>query len=290
MRRERGIWLLVAPYLLGLTVLVIAPVAVTFSLSLFDYDLIRPAVFRGLANFQELARDETFRTSLWNSALFAAWAVPLRLLGALGLALLLHRRYRAVGAYRSAVYLPTVIPDVAYGLVWLWILNPLYGPLNLVLGAAGLSTPSWLTEPATAQAAVIVMSLFTIGEGFVVALAVRQQVPHDLYEVAVLEGAGSLRTFRTITLPLMAPALLLLLFRDAVYSFQVSFVPALVVTHGGPPPSSTTFLPLFVYREGFTHLRYGYAAAASLAMLAVTALIVAIQWAIIRRWRRTFTP
>ena len=108
--------------------------------------------------------------------MFIVFAVPLRLLGALALALLLYRRFRGVAAYRTAGYLPTVVPDVAYALLWLWIFNPLYGPLNLALGSLGGPTPSWLTDPRAAQWAVIIMSLFTIGEGFIVAMATRQAI------------------------------------------------------------------------------------------------------------------
>ena len=220
--------------------------------------------------------------------MFILFAVPLRLAGALALALLLHRRYRGVAAYRTAGYLPTVVPDVAFALLWLWILNPLYGPLNLTLAALGGPTPSWLTDPRAAQWAVIIMSLFTIGEGFIVAMATRQGLPSELYELAEIEDAKPWYVFSRVTLPLMAPTLLLLLFRDTIYSFQISFVPALIVTEGGPSPYATTYLPLFIYRNGFEYLRYGYAAAATISMFLVTALIVYLQYRIVRRWRHAF--
>ena len=204
------------------------------------------------------------------------------------LALLLHRRFRGVAAYRTGAYLPTIIPDVAYALLWLWILNPLYGPLNLALGALGAPTPQWLTDPRDAQAAIILMSLFQIGEGFIVAMATRQGIPGELYELSGIEGASATYVFRRVTLPLMAPTLLLLAFRDTIFSFQANFVPALLVTEGGPPPYATTYLPLFIYRNGFEYLRYGYAAAATLVMFAVTALIVFLQWRIVKRWRHAF--
>jgi multiple sugar transport system permease protein len=217
-----------------------------------------------------------------------AFAVPMRLAGALALALLLHRRFRGVGAYRTSAYLPSVVPDVAYALLWLWIFNPLYGPLNLVLTELGADRPRWLTDPQHAQWAIIVMSLFLIGEGFLVALATRQSLPRELYEIAELESAKPWYVFARVTLPLMAPTLLLLLFRDTIFSFQATFVPALIVTEGGPPPYATTYLPLFVYQNAFEYLRYGYAAAATLAMFAVTAAIVYVQYRIVRRWRHAF--
>ena len=91
-----------------------------------------------------------------------------------------------------------------------------------------------------------------------------------------------------ITLPLMAPVFALLLLRDTLFTFQLNFVPALILTDGGPPPYATTYLPLFVYREGFEYLRYGYAAAATLVMFGITAAIVAVQWLLVRRWRGSF--
>jgi len=288
LRERRGLVLLLSPYLAGIAILILVPAAVTFALSLFEYDLIRPARFRGVDNFAELAGDVVFRRSLKNSATFALAAVPLRLLGALALALLLHRRFRGVGVYSTAAYLPTLVPDIAYGLLWLWILNPLYGPLNLALANLGVGVPKWLVSPDAARWAVVLMSAFQIGEGFVVALATRQEIPEELYELSAIEGTGPLAAFRRITLPLMTPTLLLLLFRDTVFSFQATFVPALVVTQGGPPPDGTTYLPLFVYRNAFEYLRYGYASAATLVMFAVTGVIVLIQWRIVRRWRRAF--
>ena len=118
-----------------------------------------------------------------------------------------------------------------------------------------------------------------------IALAVRQMIPAPLYEVARVEGAGAWQSFRRVTLPLMLPALLLLAIRDTIFSFQTSFLPALLVTDGGPPPYSTTYLPLFVYRNAFEYLRYGYASAATVVMLVVTAAIVWLQYDAISRWR-----
>jgi multiple sugar transport system permease protein len=285
-RREYAVML--APYVLGLTALIVVPAAITFGLALTEYDLIRSPEFIGFDNFRELWDDEIFWTALRNSLMFILFAVPLRLLGALVLSLLLWKRFRGAAAYRTSGYLPTVVPDVAYALLWLWIFNPLYGPLNLALDAIGGPTPSWLTDPRAAQWAVIIMSLFTIGEGFIVAMATRQGVPGELYELGDIEGARPTYMFWRLTLPLMAPTLLLLMFRDTIFSFQANFVPALIVTEGGPAPYATTYLPLFIYRNGFEYLRYGYAAAATLTMFLVTALIVYLQYRIVKRWRHAF--
>lgn len=284
---------MLAPYLVGLFALVLLPLAVTLAMAFTDYDLIRPPRWVGLGNLVELTRDPVFRAALVNSLVFAAIAVPARLLLALALALLLHRRAPAVGAARTAAALPAAVPEIAYGLLWLWLLNPLYGPINQLLrlgGENGLTVlgrtpPQWLTDPTDARAAIILMSTFTVGEMFIILLATRRALPRDVYELADIEDATGWDVFRRVTLPLMAPVLGLLVLRDIIQSFQFSFVPALVVTEGGPPPYATTYLPLFVYRNAFEYLRYGYAAAATIVMMALTLLAVGLQWRLVGRYR-----
>jgi multiple sugar transport system permease protein len=189
-----------------------------------------------------------------------------------------------MGLHRTAAYLPTVVPEAAYALLWLYLLNPLYGPVNLGLGAAGLPEPEWFTSSAGAMAAVVLMLSFTIGEGFVVALAARQEIPDELHDLARLEGSSSLHTLRRVTLPLMAPVLGLLAARDTALVLQASFVPALLVTGTGPD-RATLFLPNLIYDNAFENLRYGYAAAMTLTMFVLTAAIVLLQQRALRRWR-----
>lgn len=122
--------------------LVGVPVALAVGLALTAYDGLSAPVWRGLANYRELLGDPLFRIAVGNSLAFVALTVPLRVLIALGLALLLNRRRRGVALYRVAVYVPTVVPGVAYALVWLWIFNPLYGPLEPLLASLGLPAPS----------------------------------------------------------------------------------------------------------------------------------------------------
>lgn len=294
---RRQTLLMLTPFAVGLIVLVALPAVVTFGLAVTDYDLVGSPSFVGTANFRELLEDDVFRIALANSLIFAAVSVPLRLLVALGLALLLHPRFYGARVARSAAILPTVMPEVAYGLLWLWLLNPVYGPVNALLTAGGTNggtvfgrlPPQWLTDPNHARAGIVLMSLFVIGEAFVVLLIARRAVPRDLYELAALEDATWWDVFRRVTLPFMAPVLILLALRDVLYSFQASFVPALVVTEGGPPDHATTYLSLFVYRNGFEYLRYGYAAAATVVMLVLTGLILLVLWRVSARWHRTFS-
>jgi multiple sugar transport system permease protein len=275
---------LIGPYVAGALVLLVIPAIATFAVSFYELDLLGPSRWAGLENFRLLLEDPVFREALVNSLTFAAFAVPLRLLGALGLALLLHERFRGAGGARTAAYLPTVVPDVAYALLWLFLVNPLFGPMNALLGAVGLPEPDWLTTGTGAMATIVLMSGFTIGEGFVVALAARQELPKELYELARVEGSRPLHTFRRVTLPLMAPTLGLLAVRDLAFSLQVSFIPAYLLTDGGPD-RATLFLPLYAFDAGFEQLRYGYAAAMTLTMFVITALLVLVQVRLVRRFR-----
>jgi multiple sugar transport system permease protein len=253
-------------------------------LAFTEYSGIQGPRFNGLDNFIRLLGDEQFWRAAGNSLVYAAISVPLRLGGALGFALLLHERRGGSGAARSIAYMPTVVPDVAYALLWLWLLNPLYGPLPLALEEVGLTSPRWLTDPWAARVAIPVMGAFQIGEGFVIALAARRLIPALLYDAAAVEGARPWFAFTRITLPLMTPVLALLALRDVVYSLQVNFIPALIVTDGGPR-YATTYLPLYVYRAAFRYFRLGYASTMALAMFVLTAAIVVIQYRLAKRWR-----
>lgn len=275
-----------APYVAGLSLLVAVPVVAAVLLAFTNFSGVQEPEWVGLDNFTRLFEQEPFWRSLGNTAVFVAIAVPLRMLAAVALALLLHRRTLGAGAARGIAYLPTVVPDVAYALLWLWLLNPLYGPLAAAFSSAGLTSPGWLTEPWPARIAIAVMGAFQIGEAFVVALAARRTVPEALYEAARVEGARPSYILRKVTLPVMAPVLGLLALRDVVLALQVNFVPAFLVTEGGPA-YATTFLPLYVYEAGFRYFRFGYAAAVSVVMFAFTAAILGLQYWIYRRWRET---
>ncbi|GAA1626495.1 sugar ABC transporter permease [Saccharothrix algeriensis] len=291
-RDRRQLVLMLAPYLAGLALLVLLPATATMTMAFTHTDLIATSEFIGLDNFAELARDPAVHAAVGNSLSYLAYSVPLRLVLAVGLALLLHRRTRGAGTARAAVLLPGAVPELAYGLMWLWLLNPLQGPVNqlLLLGGEngrtmfGTLPPQWLTDPEDARAGIVLMSLFTIGETFVIVLTARLALPPEAYEIAELEGARAGQVLRRVTLPLLAPVLAVLVLRDTVASLQASFIPALVVTNGGPPPYATTYLSLVIYQEAFEYLRYGYAAAVAALTLILTVMAVLIQWRLLRRW------
>ncbi len=247
--------------------------ALSVGLAFTAYDGLSAPRWNGLDNFRELSADPLFRIAAVNSLVFVALTVPSRLVIALGLALLLQRARRGVGLYRVAVYVPTIVPGVAYALVWLWIFNPRYGPLNLLLERLGLPAPAWLIDHATALPAIAFIALFQIGEGFLVLLAGLREIPENCYHASALDGAGRAATLRHITLPLLAPWLLLLTIRDIIVSAQNTFTPALVMTGGGPY-YATLFIPLLMYETAFDRFRFGLGAAMMLLVLGVVGALI----------------
>ena len=270
---QRQLALFLAPYLLGTLVLVVLPALATMAVSFTDYQAIKSPTWIGLANFSRLTETPLVRMGLYNTLIFVGLAVPLRLLGALGLALLLGRPRRS-GPYRAAVYLPTIMPEAAYALVWLWILNPVYGPLNLSLAAFGLPQPDWMAQAGTARLAIVLMALLQIGEGFVVVLVARHNVPAALYEAAEVDGANRWQGFWKITLPLIIPWLLLLFCRDLVVAVQNTFTPSFILNYGGPY-YATTFLPLLIYEISFDFADWGLASAVLVVVYVWIMLLIA---------------
>ncbi|CAA9576465.1 MAG: N-acetyl-D-glucosamine ABC transporter, permease protein 1 [uncultured Thermomicrobiales bacterium] len=274
--------------MVGLLVLTILPALAGLPLAFTRYNAIERPVWHGLQNFTELAGDDIFRIAVQNSLVFIAISIPLRIVAALGLSLLLSGRFRGVGLYRAAVYLPTVVPDIAWAVVWLWVLNPLYGPLNQLLAVAGVAGPAWTVEENSARAAIILMMGWQIGETFVICLAGLQDVPGELLDQSAVDGAGPWQTFRSVLLPSIAPVLLIVMFRDTIASLQTNFVPALIVGRDGGPNYATTYLPLYIYRNAFDYLRFGYAAAMTWSLIGLTGVVVYLQYRVAVHWRMGF--
>jgi len=276
--------LLLLPYLLGIILFILIPAILSFGLAFFRYDALSEPVWVGGLNFILAYTDELFSLSVQNSLALVLLPVPLRVMGAFGLARLLQANGRFQHWFRTAVYLPTIVPQVAYVLAWLWILNPLFGPLNLLLQTIGLPGPAWLADPQWAKPGLILISIWQIGEGFLVSLAALQDIPQELDEAAKIDGATSWQRFWRIQLPLMAPILLLLTFRDAILGLQDSFATVILTTGGGPYYATYT-LPLFIYEQGFDLLLFGTASAALWVMYILTGLIVLGLYVIARQWQ-----
>jgi multiple sugar transport system permease protein len=282
-RRRAGLYLMLAPFLVGGALLVALPALLTFALAFTRYDALSLPEWNGITNFTDIFQAQVFQAAMRNSLAFVLIAVPLRVLGALALALLLHQRRRGYGAYRVSVFLPTVVPDVAYALIWLWIFNPLYGPLNLALGALGLPQPAWLVNPDTALLSLVFMSLFQVGEGFVLLLAALRFVPREYYQAGALDGASRWQLFAWVTLPLIAPWLLLLTIRDIVLTAQNTFTAAYLMTGGGPY-YATMLMPLVIYEEAFDRFRFGDASAMMIVLFAAVGLALYLVHIAMRGW------
>lgn len=271
------------PLALALGLLVFAPLLMTLALGLFSFDGLAAPQWLGWAAYQRMLDDALFQQSLRNSLLIAALSIPLRLLLALGLSLLLQRPGRASRAALLISLLPVVVPTLVWATAWLWLLNPHFGPIAAALDSWRVNGASWLLSAEGARSSLVLILGVLAGELLLILVVARRQIPQAWYDLAALEGVSRLGQFRLISLPLMAPIIALLAARDFAMTFQTSFIPAQIVTKGGPQFMST-MLPQYVYENSFEYLRFGYAATLSSAMLAITLVVLVPQALLLWRW------
>jgi multiple sugar transport system permease protein len=280
----RGVAPWLAPYALGVVLLVLVPAALTGWYAFTDATGLNSPSPNGLVNLRRALADPFLPDAIRASAIHVGLAVPLRMLVATGLGLLLAAPRRGGRLYRAAVYAPTVVPDIVLALFALWAFNPLYGPVNRVLGALGLPEPLWLSTPWGARWAVVLMLLLPVGEAFLVVLVMRRRIPASLYEAAALEGLGPVGQLRRVTLPVLAPVLVLLAIRDVLLTLQVNFVPGYLLTDGRPR-NATLYLPVYIYDQAFEFAGFGYASMLTLGLMAVSAVLITLMLVLARRWR-----
>ena len=280
---DRQAWLFLLPLAVGMIGLVVVPALLNLRYAATNATGLGPASYIGFGNVSRAASDPLFAASIRASLVHVAISVPLRMIIATSLALLLAAPRLGGRWYRTAVFLPTVVPDVALTLLFLWLLNPQFGPVNGVLGALGLAQPVWLAEPWPARFGVIALLLFPIGEAFLVVLAARRELNPDVYEAAQVDGASAWQQLTRVTLPMMAPLLVLLTIRDIIVVLQATYVPAYLLTDGRPA-YATLYLPLYIYDQAFEFAGFGYAAMLSIVLLAITGSLIALIIALARRW------
>lgn len=273
----------VAPQMLGVIVLGLVPFICVIWFSLNDW---RPLTgqfdFAGLGNYERLFADPRFFSSLLASLLFGVGLVVLNMALALGLAVLLNQRLRGTATFRALFFSPVVVSIIAWSVVWNFILAP-NGGLNGVLKLVGLDGVSWLREPGTALLAVVVIQVFKgVGMNMVLFLAALQGVPGEVKEAARLDGAGAWRLFRSITLPMISPTILLVGILTTIGSLEV-FAPIQLLTAGGPG-DSTLVLPYFLYQTAFQQQQFGYASAIGVVLFLIILALTMLQWATRRRW------
>ena len=251
-------------------------------LSFTDYDLITDPIFAGFDNFRRLANDPMVPKSLFNTAYYTVLSVPARLAVALAMALVLNMKLKYITFFRVAYYLPTVVPAVTAVIMWMWIFNPDFGPVNLTLGVFGIPGPGWFWDENWSKPAIIIMGLWSVGTMMVVFLAGLQTVPEVLHEVAAIDGAGRLRRFWHVTLPMLTPVLFFNAVIGIIGSWQV-FTPAYIATEGGPR-NTTVFIVLHLYRHAFENFRMGYASTLAWMLFLIVLVFTVIQFTVARHW------
>jgi multiple sugar transport system permease protein len=285
-RNLRNGLLFAAPYFIGFLAFTLYPLIASVYYSLCQYNVIKRPVFIGLENFRYLfAEDPLFWKALYNTLFFTAFSVPLGLCFSIGLALLLNQKVRAMSAYRTIFFLPTIVPIVASAVLWLWVLNPESGLINgLIRQFFGVDGPGWIANERWSKPSLILMSLWGVGGAMVIFLAGLAEVPQSLYEVADIDGAGRWAKFRHVTLPMLTPTILFNLVMGLIGAFQY-FTQVYVMTGGrGGPVDSTLLYALYLYRNSFYYLRMGYASAmAWLLFLVILAATIAVL-ASSKRW------
>ncbi|GAA0956522.1 sugar ABC transporter permease [Kribbella koreensis] len=275
-------WLFILPSLIGFLIFTAGPVVAAGVISLLNWNLFSSPTWAGLKNFTRLGPDPTFWSALGNTAYFTLVSVPLTILVSLGLALLLNQGLRRIAVFRSLLLLPYATITVAVAFVWIWLYIPHGGLVNTVLGWFGIDGPAWLISDHWAMPALIAMSVWkSFGFGMVVFLAGLQAIPQQLYEAARVDGSSAWQSFRSVTLPMLSPALFFVIVTSIIGSFQV-FDQALIMTNGGPG-SRTTTLVMYIYRTGFENYDQGYAAAQSLVLFGFIVVITAAQFVLQRR-------
>jgi multiple sugar transport system permease protein len=277
-------WLLVGPLVLLLLALVAYPFGVAIQYALSDRTLAEPGRFVGLANVWNLWDNQIYRQTLWNTIVYTIGATILKLGAGLGLALVLNERLPLKRLIRSAVLLPWIVPTVLSAMAWLWLLTPNFSVLNWILVHTGVSQRGlpWLTSPALAMFSVILVNTWRGIPFFAITLlAGLQTIPTELYEASAIDGAGTWRRFRYVTLPLLQPILLITLVLSVIWTFS-DFQVVYGLTQGGPM-NSTHVLATLSYQVGLASGNIGEGAAISLTMLPL--LLILIVWQI-RHLRR----
>ncbi len=284
-RRNQRLGLLFAsPWLIGFAVFIAYPIAASLYYSFCSYDAIRPPRWVGIQNYQRMfGEDDLFWKSLSNTLYIVVIGLPLGLAASLGIALLLNQKLKGMAFYRTLYYLPSITPIVASSILWLWLLNPDMGLVNLGLTKVGVADPpSWLTDPAWAKPALILMGLWGAGGSMVIYLAGLQDVPESLYEAASLDGANRFQQLRNVTLPMLSPVILFNLIMGLIGAFQY-FTQAYIMTNGGPE-DATTFYALHMFNRAFMDFKMGYASAMAWILFLLTLAAALFVFRTSARW------
>ena len=280
-------WVFAAPALIAIGVFFFAPVLAAFAMSLTDFDIYALADIGnlrwvGLENYRALLANPLFWQALTNTLIFVVLGVPLSIGVSLGTAMLLNSPFtRFRGFFRTALFAPVVTTLVAVAVVWRYLLHTRYGLINQGLGHFGIAPIDWLGDPQWAMPAIVLLSVWkNFGYNMVILLAGLQAIPPDLYEAARLDGARRWALFRHITLPQLAPLLLVVSILTMAGHFQL-FAEPYVMTQGGPAQRTVTVLYL-MYEEGFKWWSLGSASAVAFVLFVIMFAITLLQMRVSR--------
>jgi oligogalacturonide transport system permease protein len=276
-KRSQNIGLLyIAPWIIGFLVFQLYPFIVSLIYSFADFSIIKTPEFVGLKNYINLfTKDRLFYHSLKTTFIYVLIAVPGKLIFALIIALILNMKLKYINFYRTIYYMPSILGgSVAVSILWRFLFAR-NGLVNILLSKFSIAPIDWLGSPDVALYTISLLKVWQFGSSMVLFLAGLKQIPGELYEAAKVDGAGKIRTFFSVTLPLLTPIIFFNLIMQMVNAFQ-EFTSAFVVTQGGPL-RSTYLYGLMLYEQGFRFLKMGYASAQSwilfIIIMAMTALV-----------------
>jgi multiple sugar transport system permease protein len=285
MWRERSAYAFLAPGFILFSIFTVFALAFAFYLTFREWNILEPEKpFVGLQNYRDMVGDEDFRRSVINTFYFTGASVPLGMAIGLGIALLLNQPLWGRTILRTLFFLPVVTPFVVAAIVWKWLYNGDFGPINYYLIKTHLITEPllWLADKNLAMPAVVLMSVWTsVGFSMVVYLAALQAVPGELYESARIDGAGAWARFRYVTLPMLAPSTLFLMVMGIIGSFQV-FTQIYIMTSGGPVNRTSTMV-YYIYESAFKFYEMGYASTLAYALFLLSLVFTALQLRLYRR-------
>ena len=275
-------YLFLLPYLVFFVMFRLGPSVFGLAMSFTKWSIVGEKQWVGLDNFERMQIDKRLHAAMENTLFFSGLTVPLLVVLGLLLAILLNqpRRGRAMG--RIAVFTPYVIMSTVIGVVWTWLLEKDFGVINVYLDKIGIEKIPWLVSQDTAMYGIILTTVWwTVGYNTILFLAGLQDIPTELYEAARIDGAGSLRVFRYITLPLLAPTTFVVLMLTIINSFQV-FDQVYVMTSGGPGMSTLTLVQ-YIYTVAFQFRKMGYGASIASLLFAILILFALIQTRLYQR-------
>lgn len=283
-KEERASYLFLAPWILGLALITIGPMAASLYLSFTNYNLLQAPEWIGLDNYLRMMQDSRLLNSLRVTFLYVFISVPLQLVAALALALVLDRGMKGLGFYRSVYYLPSLLGgSVAIAVLWRQIFGN-DGLINQVLALVGIEGMGWISNPSTALGTLMILNVWTFGAPMIIFLAGLRQIPTMYYEAASVDGASKVRQFATITIPLLTPIIFFNLVLQIIGAFQ-SFTQAFVVSGGtGGPSDSTMFFTLYLYQQGFGNFNMGYASAMAWLLLVIIAVFTFLNFIASKYW------